>query len=42
MAIDSKKNILYLRIGWIRESLIQCYIVKIGSIHYRAERRRLR
>ena len=35
MAVDSKKNI----INRIHESLIQCYIVKIGSIHYRAERR---
>ena len=42
MAVDSKKNILNLQIRWICDSLIQCYIVKIGSIHYSARRRRLR
>ena len=36
MAVDSKKNSLLER-----ESLIQCYIVKLLSIHYRAECRRL-
>ena len=42
MAVDSKKNIVNLGIRWIRESLIQCYIVKVLSIHYHAESRRLR
>ena len=42
MAVDSKKNILNFGIRWIRESLIQCYIVKVLSIHYRAKSRRLR
>ena len=42
MALDSKTYMLNLPISWIRESLIQCYFVKILSIQYFAERRRLR
>ena len=44
MAVDSKKNISLISEfdGYVPASLIQCYIVKIGSIHYHVKCRRLR